>query len=209
MVASTWRAVCSGMSKSCGSTALPSSPGCRLRAVRGFAFILIFWFRFCASGLGYKLSYKPIFCEETATKAFQPESGNFSSATTSSRRVTKPVKPLKWKTKLRCTIHSVRRCFVYWTGPCPSKRQCNLNCNRFENLLLWFMIPSFIQPVPLGRHWGEVFGGFDLAHLTQTRPEEEVLSAAEKRWQAWRALSLLLFCMFLVRFLGCFSVPEI
>lgn len=51
--------------------------------------------------LGYKLSYKPIFCEETATKAFQPESGNFSSATTSSRRVTKPVKPLKWKTKLQ------------------------------------------------------------------------------------------------------------
>lgn len=95
MVASTWRAVCSGMSKSCGSTALPSSPGCWLRAVRGFAFVLIFWFKFCASALGYKLSYKPIFCEETATKAFQPESGNFSSATTSSRRVTKPVKPLK------------------------------------------------------------------------------------------------------------------
>lgn len=92
---------------------------------------------------------------------------------------------------VRCTVHS-----VYWTGPCPSKRQCNLS-NRFENLLLWFMIPSFIQSVPLGRHWEEVFGGFELAHLTQTRPEEEVLSAAEKRWQAWRALSLLLFYSFI------------
>lgn len=33
------------------------------------------------------------------------------------------------------------------------------------------------------------------------RPEEEVLSAAEKRWQAWRALSLLLFYCFI---LACF-----